>query len=84
METPAGSPDETFARFNQRFQIARREAEIVKSAWAQDRGYTMFHIINAYTRGAQHPELTAGESYRLEKTGGMILELVKQLFTLTS
>ena len=33
----------------------------------------MFAIVNAYTRGAQFPELSAEFSYRLQKVGGNIL-----------
>jgi hypothetical protein len=37
----------------------------------------MFGVINAYTRAAQDQTLTAEESYRLERIGGMILSMVK-------
>jgi hypothetical protein len=37
----------------------------------------MFHIVNAYTRAAQFEELTAESAYRLQKVGGIILEMVK-------
>lgn len=37
----------------------------------------MFAIVNAYTRGSQFPELSAESGYRLQKTGGQILAMVK-------
>jgi len=44
--------------------------------WAHDVGTTMFHIIQAYTKGAQHKDLNAESSYKLQRTGGNILEMV--------
>ena len=76
-KTPVHNPDETFSSFNSRFQITKKEAEVVEMAWGQEQGNTMFHIINAYTRAAQFPVLTAEESYKLERVGGLILALVK-------
>ena len=76
-ETPVHNPDETFSSFNRRFQITKNEAEVVEMAWGQEPGETMFSIINAYTRAAQFSELTAEESYKLERVGGLILALVK-------
>ena len=36
----------------------------------------MFHVVNAYTRAAQLEGLSAEASYRLQKVGGMVLEMV--------
>ncbi|QTA82720.1 DUF932 [Desulfonema limicola] len=76
-ETSVGDANETFDSFNRRFLITKKEAEAVSIAFNREQGNTMFNIINAYTRGAQHPGLTAEESYKLERTGGQILALVK-------
>jgi hypothetical protein len=37
----------------------------------------MFHIINAFTRAAQFPELAIETSHQLERIGGAILGMVK-------
>jgi len=37
----------------------------------------MFNVVNAYTRAAQFEGLFAEESYRLQKVGGSILEMVQ-------
>jgi len=37
----------------------------------------MFHVINAFTRAAQEPDLSAAEAFKLERTGGQILGLIK-------
>ena len=76
-ETLVHHPGETFDSFNRRFQITGKQAEVVEMAWERERGNTMFHIINAYTRAAQFTGLTAEETYKLEKVGGLILALVK-------
>jgi len=40
-------------------------------------GDTMFHVVNAYTRGARFDGLSAVSSYRLKKVGGTILDVVQ-------
>jgi hypothetical protein len=37
----------------------------------------MFNVVNAYTGGSQFEGLSAESSYRLQKVGGMILEMVQ-------
>jgi hypothetical protein len=49
----------------------------VTHAWEIEQGFTMFDVINAYTRAAHNSDLTAEEEYRLERIGGLILSLVK-------
>jgi hypothetical protein len=39
----------------------------------------MFHVINVYTKAAHYKELQAESSFRLEKVGGTILVMVKQI-----
>jgi len=72
------NPLATIGSFNRQFNITRKEAEKIEQAWEIEQGYTMFQVINAYTRAAQDPSLNAEESYKLERVGGMILSLVKQ------
>lgn len=75
--THVGDPLSTIGTFNSQFKITKNEAEIIQKAWEHDPGYTMFHIINAYTYAAHNPSLTSEESYKLEKVGGTILSMVK-------
>jgi hypothetical protein len=52
--------------------------EAVEWGWNFEPGGTMFAIVNAYTRGAQVPDLLSAESgYRLQKVCGNILAMVK-------
>lgn len=78
METPVDNPMSSIEAFSRQFQLTQNEAEVVKSAWYLEDGATMFHVINAFTRAAKLPGLTAMESYQLERTGGQILGLLKQ------
>ena len=71
-------PLQTIGSFNRQFQITKKEAEAIERCWEFEPGYTMFEVINAYTRAAQDPSLNAEESYKLERIGGQILSLVKQ------
>ncbi|MBT3933554.1 MAG: hypothetical protein HOF35_04770, partial [Bacteroidetes bacterium] len=58
-------------------QLNKVEQESVAWGWAHDVGETMFHVIQAYTKGAQHKDLSAESSFKLQKTGGNILAMVK-------
>ena len=68
---------QTIGSFNRQFNITRKEAQAIEQAWEIEQGFTMFHVINAYTRAAQDPSLSAEEVYKLERAGGLILSMVK-------
>lgn len=76
-QTPVANPESTIDTFARQFQITQEEAQIVKQAFYQEQGGTMFHVIQAFTRAAQFPNMSASDSYRLEKAGGAILGMVK-------
>jgi len=71
-------PLATIGSFNRRFQLTKKEGETVERAWQLEPGNTMWSVINAYTRGAQEPELSSEEANKLERIGGQILSLVKR------
>jgi hypothetical protein len=77
MNTPVENPLMTIENFNRQFQIGEKEKEAVKWGWEQESGKTMFHVVSAYTRGAQFEGLSAEASYRLQKVGGMVLGMVR-------
>jgi hypothetical protein len=72
------NPLSTIGSFNRQFNITKKEAEAVQQAWEIEPGMTMFHVLGAYTRAAHDPVLSAEESYKLERIGGVILSLVKE------
>jgi len=76
-QTPVSNPESTIEAFARQFQISQEEVQIVKQAFFLEQGATMFHVINAFTRAAQTPSLSATSSYKLEKAGGTILSMVK-------
>lgn len=76
-QTSVDNPESTIATFARQFQLSQKETEVVQQAFYQEMGGTMFHIIQAFTRGAQDISLSASDSYRMEKAGGAILALVK-------
>jgi hypothetical protein len=76
-QTQVPNPESSIEAFGRQFQITQEEVQIVKQAFFLEQGATMFHVINAFTRAAQDPSLTASGAYRLEKAGGTILSMVK-------
>ena len=76
-QTRLDNPLGTMGSFNKQFQLTKKEAEAVQRAWEIEQGFTMFHVLGAYTRGAHDPALSAEECYKLERIGGVILSLVK-------
>ncbi len=67
----------TIAGFNHQFQLGKLEEEAVSWGYAREPGHNMFSVVNAYTLAAQFPGLSAESVYRLQKTGGQILAMVK-------
>ncbi len=78
MDSIVDNTNETINSFNKRFQLNESERKAVEWAVPYESGNpeTMFNIINTYTRAAQFTGLSASSRYRLEKTGGSILNMV--------
>ncbi|MBF0474935.1 MAG: DUF932 domain-containing protein [Deltaproteobacteria bacterium] len=72
------NPLSTIASFNKQFQLTKDEGQVVEESWSLEAGFTMFHVINAYTRAAQDKSLGVEESVRLERVGGLILKMVRK------
>jgi hypothetical protein len=77
LQSKVENPLMTIENFSRQFQLNKEEKEAVAWGWNREGGETMFHVVNAYTRGAQFEELSAESSYRLQKVGGEILEMVQ-------
>ncbi len=77
MQSKVDDPELTFKSFNKQFQINKDEREAVEWAWPLEEGNTTFNVINTYTRASQYSGLSAESSYRLQRVGGMILEMVR-------
>jgi len=70
-------PISTIRTLGKQLNLNKKELQAVEEAWELDPGYTMWRIINAFTSAAREPRLSAEQSYKLEKAGGMILSMVK-------
>ena len=77
MESKVDNPLVSLDSFNRQFQISKEEKEAVEWAWPQESGDAMFNIVQTYTRAANFKDLSAGSSHKLQKVGGMILNMVK-------
>ncbi len=77
LDSSVDDPCSTMASFNRQFQLNEKEKEAVSWGWSHDVGTTMFHVIQAYTKGGQYKDLTAESSFKLQRVGGNILEMVE-------
>jgi hypothetical protein len=77
VESKVENPESTVSSFNRQFQLNKEEKEAVDWALPIEWGYTMFSVINIYTKAAHHEGLSAENRYKLQKVGGMILEMVR-------
>jgi len=77
LESRVENPENTINSFNHQFQLNKTEKEAVEWALPLEYGYTMFNVVNVYTKAAQYELLQAESSFRLEKVGGMIMGMVK-------
>ena len=75
-QSPVKDPIHSIETFGQQFGLTQTETEVVRQAYYQEPGATMFHLINAFTAAAKANNLTAAEVYKFEKAGGQILALV--------
>jgi hypothetical protein len=77
LESQVDDPLSSIGSFARQFNLTKKETEAAQSAWEIEQGFTLFHVINAFTRGAQDNSISAEESYRLERVAGMILAMVR-------
>jgi len=76
LESKVDNPEATIESFNRQFELRKEEKEAVEWALAQEYGFTMFSVINTYTKAAQYELLSAESRFRLQKVGGMVLGMV--------
>ena len=76
LESKVENPEATIESFNRQFELRKEEKEAVEWALAQEYGFTMFSVVNTYTKAAQYELLSAESRFRLQKVGGAILGMV--------
>ena len=72
MESPVDNPMSTIENFNRQFNLNQFQKEAVEWAWPQEMGDTMF----AYTKASQFKDLSAENSYQLQRVGGQVLGML--------
>jgi len=79
LDSPVDNPESTFETLGRQFQLSEQEREATLWGYAHEPGEppAMFHIANAYTKGANFPGLPAKSADRLERAGGMVIDMVK-------
>lgn len=77
LDSKVDDPEAIVASFNRQFELGKEEREAVEWALPLEYGFTMFHVVNAYTKAAQYEILSAESRYKLQKIGGTILGMVK-------
>ena len=66
----------TLKRFNRQFNLNQPQKDDVEWAWPKEMGDTMFAVVNTYTRASQFKDLSAENSYQLQRVGGNILGML--------
>jgi len=74
--TKVDNPEATIESFNRQFELRKEEKEAVDWALREELGFTMFAIVNVYTKSSQYELLSAESRFRLQKVGGAILGMV--------
>jgi hypothetical protein len=66
----------TIKNFNRQYQLNQPQKDAFEWAWPQEMGDNMFAVVNTYTRAAQFKELSAENSYQLQRVGENILGML--------
>lgn len=77
MDSHVDRPMESILSLGKKFGLDKEDIELVQNSLNLEYGNTMFHVINAFTRAAQHPTLEASDIYKMQRAGGQVLSLVK-------
>ena len=77
LESPVDNTEGTLESFNRQFTLSPVEKDAVTWAWPYEQGGSMFNIVNTYTKASQFEDLSAASSFKLQKTGGQILSMLK-------
>jgi len=77
LATPVKDTEDTFDKINKKFLLSKLETEATQWGFGQEPGATMYHVINAYTKGAQYQNLQPESIFKLQSTGGAVTGLVR-------
>lgn len=77
VESKVDDPSASIMTFARRFGLTRDEAQDVQNSWEKEPGDTLWSVIQAFTYAAKGSHLSAEQAYRFQRTGGMILSMVR-------
>lgn len=75
MQTKVDDPTKIFQSVSSRFLLNDAEIQAVEWGWNHEQGDSLWHVANAYTKGAQHQELEPPSSYKLQAIGGDVITI---------
>lgn len=76
LQSKVENPEMTIQSINRQFELGKAEQEAVEWALPLEYGFTMFSVVNTYTKASQYELLSAESRFRLQKVGGMVLGMV--------
>jgi hypothetical protein len=76
LQSKVENPELTIQSFNRQFELGKAEQEAVQWALPLEYGFTMFSVINVFTKASQYEVLSAESRYTLQKVGGTVLGMV--------
>jgi len=71
LESKVENPEATIESFNRQFELRKEEKEAVEWALAQEYGFTMFSVVNSYTKAAQYELLDGVGDGELDQPEGV-------------
>lgn len=77
VESKVDDPRASIRSFGIRFGHTLEEIQSVQNAWEHEPGNSLWNVIQAFTYAAKGNHLSAEQAYRFQRTGGMILSLVR-------
>ena len=77
IESKVDLPQASIDSFGKRFGLTKDEIQEVQNAWEHEPGDTLWSVIQAFAYASKGTQLSAEQVYRFQRTGGMILSLVR-------
>jgi len=66
-------PEKMLLTLNDKYLLGVNQRQAVEWAFPQENGSTLFHLIQTYTKAAQHESLSVQERYQLQVMGSEVL-----------
>lgn len=70
-------PEEMLLTLNDQYLLGKNQRQAVDWAWPQEKGNSLFNIIQTYTKASQFETLSTQDRFRLQEVGDEILSTVE-------